>query len=169
MAKSLEATFADVKDDVLTVAWHLLGDRAAAEDVLQDVFVSFARKRDRLAVNGSVRAYLVASAANRARDLLRRKKIEPEVRDAFPDRAGGEEGPAEAAARRDEAERVHRALLALPPEQRAVVVMKVHGRMTFREIAESSGTNPNTVQSRYRYALAALRERLAEKEREAAR
>ena len=53
-----------------------------------------------------------------------------------------------------------RAVAALPEAQREVVVLRVHGRLKFREIAELLEVSINTVQSRYRYALSALRSAL---------
>ena len=52
------------------------------------------------------------------------------------------------------------ALAGIPGDQREVAVLKVYGQLTFREIGETLGISINTAQSRYRYALAALRKRL---------
>lgn len=58
------------------------------------------------------------------------------------------------------------ALRALPPEQAEVVVLKIWEQMTFAQIGQTLELSPNTVASRYQYALAKLTERLA-KQREA--
>jgi RNA polymerase sigma-70 factor (ECF subfamily) len=55
------------------------------------------------------------------------------------------------------------ALTTLPEEQRDVFVMREVGGLAFKEIAEALGTNENTVKSRMRYALAALRKVLLQK------
>ena len=49
---------------------------------------------------------------------------------------------------------------ALPKEQREAVVLHLQGEMTFREIARRDGLSVNTVQSRYRYGVAKLRQLL---------
>jgi RNA polymerase sigma-70 factor (ECF subfamily) len=54
------------------------------------------------------------------------------------------------------------ALRELPAEQSELLVMKVWGELTFSQIAAALETSPNTAASRYRYALAKLREALAE-------
>ena len=72
-------------------------------------------------------------------------------------------GPADAAARSDEARAVAAALGEIPDEQREVVVLRVYGQLRFREIAELLSISINTAQSRHRYALDALRARLATK------
>ncbi len=63
----------------------------------------------------------------------------------------------------DSAERgrlVQEALEALDPPQRDVIVLKIWGGMTANEIAEALEVSPNTVSSRYRYGLGALKRRL---------
>jgi RNA polymerase sigma-70 factor (ECF subfamily) len=52
----------------------------------------------------------------------------------------------------------------LPVDQREVVVLKVYQNMTFKEIARVTGASQNTAASRYRYALAKLKEILEEEE-----
>lgn len=64
----------------------------------------------------------------------------------------------------EEAVRVNLALLALPADQREVVVLKAYHNMTFKEIARVTGASQNTAASRYRYALAKLKEILEEEE-----
>ena len=55
-------------DAMLTLAMGLLNHRAAAEDVVQDVFLSFARSAKDLRSQGSLRSYLMTSVLNRVRD-----------------------------------------------------------------------------------------------------
>jgi RNA polymerase sigma factor (sigma-70 family) len=157
---ALETVYQDHKDDLLSAAYHLLGDRAAAEDVLQDVFVAFAGKAGDIRLTGRLRGYLVVACLNRARDVLRRRKIEPSATDDLDLHRSGMESPGEVVARLDEAARVAAALAEIPAEQREVCVLKVYGQLTFREIAETLEIPMNTAQSRYRYALVALRRRL---------
>jgi RNA polymerase sigma-70 factor (ECF subfamily) len=57
---------------------------------------------------------------------------------------------------------VQSALGHLPQEQREVLVMKIWGGLSFPQIAEALQLSANTAASRYRYALAKLREQLAE-------
>ncbi len=52
---------------------------------------------------------------------------------------------------------VETALCRLPPEQREVLVLKIWGELTFAQIGEALKLSPNTVASRYRYALVALK------------
>jgi RNA polymerase sigma-70 factor (ECF subfamily) len=161
-AGGLGAVYLAHKDDLLTVVMCLLGaDRPTAEDVLHDVFVGLAR-RPQPVVAGNVRNYLIAACLNRTRDLLRRREARAAGGDHAVEGASDRPGPARTLELDEEAARLLGALAALPAAQREVVAMHVHGRMTFRAIAEALGVSINTAQSRYRYALAALRKRLAD-------
>jgi len=159
-AQALEEVYRSYKDDLLSTAYHLLGDRGRAEDVLQDVFVNLARRAGSIRVTSHLRGYLVTSCLNRARDLLRRKPLEPIPIESLDDRRSNDSGPATIAELNDDAARVALALARIPREQREVVVLKTYGQLKFREIAESLSLSINTVMSRHRYALEALRREL---------
>jgi len=58
------------------------------------------------------------------------------------------------------------ALRTLPPEQAEVVVLKIWEAMTFAQIAEVLGASPNTVASRYQYAMLKLSKRLARQQQQ---
>ncbi len=60
---------------MLTLAMGLLNNAAAAEDVVQDMFVSFAQSRRNFRTRGSLRGYLAASVVNRVRDRTRRERV----------------------------------------------------------------------------------------------
>ena len=88
---ALASIYRELKDDLLSAAYHLVGDRAAAEDVLQDVFVTLARKAGEVRLTVSLRAYLVTACRNRARDVLRRNGRGPRT---APGTAAGSVTPA---------------------------------------------------------------------------
>jgi len=150
------------KDDLLTVASCLLVDRTAAEDCVHDVVVSFAAGAARLHVRGTLRGYLVACVANRARDQLRRRTGHVSLTGAEDDPRLAAPGadPAAEAEEREEAARLQEAVAGLPYEQREAITLHVHGGLTFREIALQQGVSINTAQSRYRYGIARLSELL---------
>ena len=127
------------------------------------MFVGLVRNARSVRITHGIRGYLLVSCLNRARDLLRRRKIEPAATETLDDRGSGAEGPSEVAARIEDAAVVAAALSRLPEEQREVVVLRVYGRLKFREIAEMAGVSINTVQSRHRYALDALKRDLEPK------
>lgn len=156
--RAFELIYLAYKDDLLTLAALMLGDRQAAEDVLHDVFVSLARRIGVLTLNGSLKGYLLTSCANRARDLLRRRGAQRIPAGALEIAASG--NPAKTAEIAEEAARAMAALTRLPSEQREVVALHIHGQLTFREVARLREIPMNTAKSRYRYALIALRKEL---------
>lgn len=147
------------RDDMVRVAACLLADLAGVEDCLHDVFVAVAGGAGRLAVRGSVRAYLVTCMVNRVR--ARRQSLReagtPDVDQACEATASHTEDAVHVAIRREEQLRLYQAMARLPYEQREAVTLHLHGQMTFPEIAEQLGISVNTAQSRYRYALEKLR------------
>lgn len=159
--QAFERIYRAYKDDLITIAAFILRDRQAAEDVLHDVFVSFARRAGKLRLRGTLKGYLLTSCVNRARDLLRRQDRERLRSCALNDLPSLAAGPAEVAAIAQDSGRVRAALASLPAEQREVVSLHIHGRLKFREVAALLGISINTAQSRYRYALSALRAILA--------
>jgi RNA polymerase sigma-70 factor (ECF subfamily) len=142
---------------LLSVAMGLLNDPHEAEDVVQDVFVSFARNAAGFGIRGSLKAFLAASVANRARDRVRSEhsrnrcvgKYSPESSDAGePDRS---------LVYSEWCERLGNALAELPYEQREVVVLKIKQEMTLRQIAKLQGVTISTAHGRYRYGMEKLR------------
>ncbi len=143
-------------DAMLTLAMGLLGQRAAAEDVVQDVFLSFARSAKDLRARGSLRSYLATCVLNRVRDSRRQRQ-----RQARRDAELG--APAEAPSSdravilMEQAARLNQAVAELPDEQREVVLLRLKANLKFRDIARLQQTSINTVLGRYRYGLDRLR------------
>jgi len=154
---ALRRIYEKYKDDLLGLAITLLKDRSLAEDVVHDVFVSFAGTVGIFHLSGTLKGYLSTCVANSARDRNRLKS----PRDAGPDVAeaagSNSTGPMEHAIGREESGRLQDLLARLPYEQREVIVLHLHHGMRFREIAMAIGISINTVQSRYRYGLDRLR------------
>lgn len=128
-----------------------------AEDVLQAVFVKIVRKRRQLAKAHCLNAYVHQIARNEIADFLRQRRRKPgDLSEVEPWLAATDEsGP-----RNELAEEIQAALNRLPRTQREVLVLKVYGSKTFREIAEILELSLNTVASRYRYSMDKLRELL---------
>lgn len=156
-AAALERVYERHVVRLTTVATSLLGDRAGAEDVVHDVFLSFAQSVDRLQVKGSLRAYLATCVLNRARDRLRSKARQAVPLEAAGEVQGKERRPEQTIATDETKERIGQALSRLPDAQREAVVMRLQGDMSFRRIAEAQSVSINTVQSQYRYGLQKLR------------
>jgi RNA polymerase sigma-70 factor (ECF subfamily) len=129
-----------------------LGDPEEAEDALQEVFLNLARRPERGHIR-DLRPYLFRAAHNQAIMLMRRRSRHEEVPVALSWIDLEACKPADCELALD----VDRALRQLPPEQRAVVALKMGEDLTFREIGQVLRIPKNTAASRYRLALARLR------------
>jgi RNA polymerase sigma factor (sigma-70 family) len=146
-------------DSMLTLAMGLLSHRAAAEDVVQDVFLSFARSAKDLRTPGSLRSYLATCVLNRVRDH-RRQRQRQDRRDAGLRVPGEAAGPEQAVILAEETARLNQAVAELPDEQREVVLLRLKASLKFRDIARVQQIPISTVLGRYRYGLDRLRSRL---------
>lgn len=142
---------------LVTLATALLNDVHAAEDIVHDVFVSFAQSTRRLRLEGNLKAYLATCVVNRVRDRKRSRQRQPMVLDEEQVVYSSARGPELSAVCQERLQRLSRAIAQLPYEQREVVLLHVHGGLMFKQIAKSQQVSINTVQSRYRYAMDKLR------------
>lgn len=134
--------------------------RADAEDVVQEAFVRFWRSRERAA---DPPAYLYGCVKRCALEALRgrQRRLRRESQSGRPDTV-----PTNllACALEDDERRaaIEAALARLPTAQREVLVMKIWGGLSFPQIAAAADISPDTAASRYRYAIAKLREQLTQ-------
>jgi RNA polymerase sigma factor (sigma-70 family) len=142
---------------LVTLATALLNDVSTAEDIVHDVFVSFAQSAGRLRLEGSLKAYLAICVVNRVRDTLRTRRRQPSALDEVFSICSTSSGPELSAVCCEELQMLSLAMAQLPYEQKEVVMLHLHGGMMFKQIAKSQNVSINTVQSRYRYALDKLR------------
>jgi RNA polymerase sigma-70 factor (ECF subfamily) len=142
---------------LLSVALGLLNDPHEAEDVVQDVFVSFARSAGGFGIKGSLKAYLATCVVNRARDQARRARVRLRHLSRPAADAPSGSGADHSLLYSERCERLSRALAELPYEQREVVVLKVKQEMTLKQIAKLQGVSVGTVHGRYRYGMEKLR------------
>jgi len=143
-------------DSMLTLAMGLLNDAGVAEDVVQDVFVSFAQSRHSFRARGSLSGYLATSVVNRVRDHQRRQRRRA-GRPADSRVCAEPVGPDQAVILSEQAKLLTQAVAELPEEQREAVLLRLKAGMKFRDIAQLQQTSVNTVLSRYRYGLEKLR------------
>ena len=154
---ALRVIYMKYKDSLLTIAASLLHDSCAAEDILHDVFVSFAGSVGSLQLRGSLRNYLAASVVNRVRDRYRKKKHHMVKLGEAGQIGADSDGPEQSAIFGEESELLTDALAQLSMEQRETIVLHLNAGMKFKEIARMQHISINTVQGRYRYGLAKLR------------
>jgi RNA polymerase sigma-70 factor, ECF subfamily len=149
-----------------SLAYRIVGDRARAEDITQEAFLSLWRSGARYdRARGSVRTWLLGIVRNRAIDLLRRDVLEaPRV--AFEEEVSEQPSPREEtdaeALRREAAREIRGALQVLPSDQLRVIELAYFGGLTHSEIAQMLGMPLGTVKGRMRLGIEKIRTQLAE-------
>lgn len=155
---------------LIRLAHIMLGERTAAEDVVQDAFCGLYRNWARLADQAKALPYVRSSVLNGCRSALRRHRPAARLDGGTGD--GGAEPAALAAAAVASAEaavlsverrrEVMTALRGLPDRQREVLVLRFYLDLTDTDIARDMGISPSTVRSTAYRALAALGRSLGE-------
>jgi len=135
-------------------------DESDTRDLLQEIFVKLARNPEWLNDVRAERAFLIRLAHNAAIDLIRRRGTRERTRENFAAEIVSPFAPANDPDEQTFRAELAKALAGLPPDQRAVVHLKLWEGLTFEQIADALAIPPNTAASRYRYGLDKLRERL---------
>ena len=169
---ALESLYEHHAAAVLGISLKIIGDRAAAEDVLQETFwrvwqsaVTYQSQR------GSFTGWLFRIARNLAIDAYRRRSVRPQtiietadanpILDQLPDPDMDVEDQAQSNLK---AQQVRNALTTLSREQRQVIEMAYFYGMTRQEIAEATGEALGTIHTRARLGLQKLRKKLEGRE-----
>jgi RNA polymerase sigma-70 factor (ECF subfamily) len=149
-ASGVEALFRLHWPSAYRAAYLVVHDSGAAEDIAQESFLAAVRNLDRFDRRRPFGPWLHRIVVNRAIDWTRARTLrgEAELHDAFaaPEHAGSLDGSLLAA------------LAALPPEHRAVIVLRHLLEYTPGEISELLGLPRGTVNSRLRRGLDSLKE-----------
>jgi len=147
------------REGVINVVYRICGDAGLAEDAAQEAFIRAWQHLASYQPRSPFRNWVYRIAANVALDVLRREKETVDV-DAVPVVAPGP-GPEAALIKKERAERVRQAVLALPPASRAVLVLREYEGLSYQEIAYTLDIPMGTVMSRLNYARNRIRESLA--------
>ncbi len=150
-----------------SLAYRIVGERGAAEDVTQEAFISIWRSGARYdAARGSVRTWMLGIVRNRAIDALRSKASgAPKLNfddDSILEHRPAPERTESEALRRETAAEVRGALDELPGEQSKVIELAYFGGFSHSEIAGMLGVPLGTVKGRMRLGLEKIRGGLAE-------
>ena len=169
-----EQTFLKEKDRLLGFIRNRVSSVEEAEDILQDVFYQFVAGYETIESLDRVTSWLFSVARNKIIDRYRRDSARPKRAD-FAGQSGMDDGapltlqeilpdlgntPEDVYLREVIWEAVMDALDDLPQEQREIFIQNEIEERGFREISEETGVSINTLLSRKRYAILALRKKL---------
>ena len=150
-----------------SLAYRIVGDRSAAEDVTQEAFLSIWRSKARFdRARGSVRSWVLSVVRNRAIDALRRGSGQVAKLD-HDDESLLEASPADErtdveAIRRETSRELRGALATLPDDQSQVIELAYFGGFSHTEIAAILSMPLGTVKGRMRLGLEKVRAEIAE-------
>jgi RNA polymerase sigma-70 factor (sigma-E family) len=157
-AAAVSMLYEETAVSLIRLAYVILSDQQAAEDVVHDAFCNLYRRWDRLADRERAAHYVRASVINGCRSALRRRSVRSrkvlyELPAASPEAAvlGGEERA-----------EIIRAVDRLPYRQREALVLRFYLDLPDEEIARLMDIRPGTVRSAIHRALAALGQTLRE-------
>jgi len=171
-SEKISSVYKEERSRLLGYIRNRIPDRVEAEDMLQDIFYQLTLGFRDIRNMQSLTAWLYRVADNRITDLFRKKKP---VKLGYSDKAGDSEDgplsldeilPALGSTPEDEElkemiwETINEVLSGLPEEQSSVFIENEFEERSFREISERTGIGVNTLISRKRYAVLALRDRL---------
>ena len=155
---ALRRIYEKYKNDLLKLAIALLNDINIAEDVVEEVFTTFAQSAATIRIHGNLKSYLTICVANRIRNTKRdRQRHEACDINESQEIICQLRRPDQWAILNEEMELLSKALAQIPYEQREVLSLYMQGDMTFSQIAKIQNASINTVQGRYRYGLNKLR------------
>jgi RNA polymerase sigma-70 factor (ECF subfamily) len=150
---------------VFGIARRVLAEASLAEEVAQDTFLALWRRPGAYdPARGSLQAFLLGVARNKAVDLVRREESLRRAREALTVEAEPGDGAPIDETGVEEREEVRAALAKLSPLQREAIVLAYFGGRTYREVAAELGIPEGTAKTRLRDGLIKLREFMGARE-----
>lgn len=160
-------------DELIRFLTRMMGDHAAAEDVFQDAFLQAHQALESFDPTRRFRPWLYTIAANKARDALRKsgRRRTVSLSATVSDRSGSSfvdlmaidlPGPDLALEQEEQAAMVQRAINAMTPRLREILLLAYFQRLSYGQIAELSNIPVGTVKSRLHAAVASFAKRWQE-------
>jgi RNA polymerase sigma-70 factor (ECF subfamily) len=152
-------TFNELRDELVSTLWFLLGNPEDAQDIAQEAFLRCWRTQERLADVQNLKAWIFRVGLNAARDHQRsawhrRVKTHQGV-EVMP--VVDASSPGQALEEKEALQRLREALRHLRPEEQEVFLLRQNGELTYEQIAELRERPVGTVKTQMRSALHKLR------------
>jgi RNA polymerase sigma-70 factor (ECF subfamily) len=158
----LICAFNELRDELVSTLWYLLGSQEDAQDAAQEAFLKCWRNQTSLKDVRNMRAWVFRVALNVARDQQRsawyRRSKQFNGEDALIAQRGT--GPEQVIENQESLDQVRTAIMHLRQDEKEVFLMRQNGNLTFEQIAEIRRSPLGTVKTQMRSALHKLRQKL---------
>ncbi|MEM9921321.1 MAG: RNA polymerase sigma-70 factor [Bacteroidota bacterium] len=151
--KAIDLLFRQYYKFICRVIYRLLPNTATAEDLAQEVFFDLWRKKDKLNVQTSLKAYLRRSAINKSLNYIRDQKMSFEDEAAHPEMRSDQISALQKLEVAELEGRIHQAIERLPERCRLVFMLSRFEDMSYREIAAHLDISIKTVENQISKAL----------------
>ena len=161
--EKLLRVFNELRDELVSTLWFILGNRDDALDAAQEAFLKCWKSPASLENVRDLRAWIFRVGFNAAKDLKRnawRRRARPLSGDEIMI-LSSDDLPLDLLAEKETLERLRRAILELRPDEKEVFLLRQNGELTYDQIAEIRGSPVGTVKTQMRAALQKLRRQFA--------
>jgi len=158
-SERLLATFNQIRDELISTLWFILGNKDDAQDIAQDAFLRCWKKQDALPDVLNLKAWIFKVAINAAKDLRksawkRKTRTMPEE-DVLMYKSAV--SPLESLQENEMVAQLRTALMDLRPEEKEVFLLRQNAEMTYEQIAETANRPVGTIKTQMRSALQKLK------------
>jgi RNA polymerase sigma-70 factor (ECF subfamily) len=159
---AFDRLYARHKGPLYRLVLRSVRERGLAEELYQEIWMRVIEARGRYTVQAKFTTWLYTIAHHRLADHWRKRGLKLVELDGEDPPAAPEYEPAAQAEARQSAAQLAAALAALPEAQREAFLLYEDAGMSIAEIAAATGVNQEAAKSRLRYAVAKLKEALAD-------
>lgn len=155
----LLATFNQIRDELTSTLWFILGNKDDAQDIAQDAFLRCWKKQDALPDVINLKAWIFKVAINAAKDL-RKSAWKRKTRTMPEEDVMMQKSTATSLDLLEENEmlvQLRTALMDLRPEEKEVFLLRQNAEMTYEQIAEAANRPLGTIKTQMRSALQKLK------------
>jgi RNA polymerase sigma-70 factor (ECF subfamily) len=154
--------FNELRDELTSTLWFLLGNADDAQDAVQDVFLKCWRAQGSMVQVRDLRAWIFRVGLNVARDFQRSAwhRRTRQLTGGETVLLSKEPSPSQALEKQEAKERLRQAIFRLRPEEKEVFLLRQNANLTYEEIALIRRSPVGTVKTQMRSALQKLREHL---------
>jgi RNA polymerase sigma-70 factor (ECF subfamily) len=156
-------TFTEIRDELVSTLWFMVGNPDDAQDLAQEVFLRCWRTQANLPGIRDLRAWIFRVGLNAAKDVQRsawRRKVKPLLGENIMELADGK-APPQIVEDEESLARIRQALMSLRPEEKEVFLLRQNGELTYDQIAQMRNCPTGTIKTQMRTALEKLRKVLA--------